>query len=101
MRSYYQIQEWISLEGDAMAPLEWGWIITGDKMFPIYTNRAPAPEDLLHLIRCTCKTDCLTRRCSCRLYGLSCTAACAHCKGESCFNSASHEEEVDDLVCEI
>lgn len=101
MRSYYQIQEWISLKGDAMDPLEWGWNITGDKMFPIYTNRTPAPEDLLHLIRCTCKTDCLTRRCSCRLYGLPCTAACAHCKGESCFNSAGHEEEVDDLVCEI
>ena len=46
-----------------MAPNK-GSTWTTNHIFP------PAPDDLLKVVRCQCKTDCDTRRCTCKKHGL-------------------------------
>ena len=36
-------------------------------LIPVMTDKPPAPETLLRVIRCYCKVDCNTARCSCRI----------------------------------
>ena len=85
-------------ESQTMSPTEWGWEIKDGLVFPIYTNAAAAPDELLNVIDCNCKTDCATVRCSCRRHGLVCTLGCGECRGESCMNSINKmlEAELED-----
>jgi hypothetical protein len=53
-----------------------------DKMMPVKTKNPPAPEKHLSSIRCICKTNCETRRCSCRKHGLECNISCGEFKME-------------------
>lgn len=62
---------------------------------PIKTKNRPAPEKLLSIIRCNCKTNCETRRCSCRKHGLECNISCGECRGQNCLNSKSVEMGVE------
>ena len=58
----------------------------------------PAPNDLLHIIRCNCHTDCGTMRCSCKKHGIACSIVCGNCKGSGCMNSTSNEDDSDDDI---
>ena len=40
-----------------MNPLDWGWVQKGDHLFPISMSKPAAPDGLLKVIRCSCKTD--------------------------------------------
>ncbi|KAK6181967.1 hypothetical protein SNE40_009742 [Patella caerulea] len=85
-------------KSDNLDPEEWGWLLVGNRT----TDLPPVPEDLLRVIRCNCKTDCDTRRCTCRKHGLDCSAACGECRGVSCTNSflnSKHEtnEDLEDV----
>ena len=46
--SYYQIQQWLNKE--AINPLEWGWRVLNEVMWPVGMVKVPAPEELLELI---------------------------------------------------
>lgn len=48
-------------------------------------------SSLLEVIRCNCKAECSTRRCSCRKNSLECSTACGTCQGVSCTNSQKPE----------
>lgn len=95
LRSYYQTMVWLGEEGD-MSPLDWGWRIQNDKLYPIMMSKKPAPDHLLKIIRCNCVTGCGTQRCSCRSYGLSCTQACGQCQDKGCENPRNSEYNDDD-----
>ena len=86
LRTFYQVQEWMTLGEVGLNPKDWGWEIQDDILFPVYTNAAAAPEELLNIVKCNCKTDCTSARCSCRRHGLVCTTGCGECRGESCTN---------------
>lgn len=90
-RVYLQVQEW---RGNTLQPQNWGWRLSDGNLIPIRMDRPPAHEMLLEIIRCNCKTDCSTLRCSCKKNGLECSAACGFCNGESCLNS--HVPDFDD-----
>jgi len=45
-----------------------------------------APDSLLKAIHCNCSNVCRTFRCSCRRYGLPCTAVCGPCQHQNCDN---------------
>lgn len=90
-RVYLQVQEW---RGNTLDPQNWGWRLSESSLIPVHTDRPPAHELLLEMIRCNCKTDCNTQRCSCKKNGLECSVACGVCKGESCLNS--HVPDFDD-----
>lgn len=91
-RVYLQVQEWKHLR-PILRPTAWGWELKDNALFPTYTDIAVAPSDLLHVIKCNCKTDCSTERCSCRKHGLVCSVACGECRGECCMNSITSMEE--------
>ena len=90
LRVYYQVQI-CRIGGPELDACEFGWFINNDKMMPIKTKNRPAPEKLLSIIRCNCKTNSETRRCSCRKHGLECNISCGECRGQNCLNSKSVE----------
>ena len=96
-RVYYQVQEWKGA-GDGLLPEEWGWKESEEMFVPVTTYLLPAPDDLLHIIRCNCLTDCGTMRCPCRKHGIACSIVCGNCKGSGCMNSTSNEDDSDDDI---
>ncbi|OWF46189.1 hypothetical protein KP79_PYT26260 [Mizuhopecten yessoensis] len=86
LRTYLQCQQWIN-NGQNLDPTEWGWYIQNGKLFPVKSSIAPAPEQLMKMIKCNCKLNCDTKRCTCRRNGLECSAACGECRGINCTNS--------------
>ena len=53
-------------------------------------DQEAAPDSILNLDRCKCKTDCPSN-CSCRKHGLNCVAACTNYHGDDCFNASAVE----------
>ena len=51
-----QVQTWIG-NGDNMELLEWGWNGSDNILLPMKTHLQPAPDDLLKIIRCQCKSN--------------------------------------------
>ena len=84
-----------------MVPEEWGWTLQNGRLFPDTTPFPPAPERLIHVIKCSCKTNYDFKGCSCRKHGLECSVSCGHCRGVSCSNSGEAQETEDllDDVC--
>ncbi|CAG2196688.1 unnamed protein product [Mytilus edulis] len=98
MRVYHQTQVWIG-KGDKLDPKDWGWHVEDNKLLPIRAILPPAPEKLLRIIRCNCKLNCDTKRCSCRKHGIDCSPACGECRGMNCSNTSNITEadELDDM----
>ena len=68
-----------------LPPTEWGWKLINGQLQPVLTRQPPAPEKLLSLISCSCKSGC-ERSCGCKKSGLFCTILCGHCHGNGCSN---------------
>jgi hypothetical protein len=64
LRTYYQCQIW--LHEVCMDPKEWGWQMEKEILVPKRMSLPAAPDALLSIIRCKCKSGCDTKRCSCR-----------------------------------
>ena len=86
MRAYLQVQQW-KQPTCPLDPLSWGWSLVQGRLEPIQVDLPPAPETLLQVIRCNCKTDCSSNRCTCRKHGLQCSTACGNCRGIVCSNA--------------
>lgn len=82
LRVYHQVQAW---RGNPLVPTEWGWKVENGQHIPTTTMLPPAPNHLLHLVRCNCKAGC-EKNCECRKGGLKCSTMCGECAGESCSN---------------
>ena len=94
-RVYHQVQQWLGVD---LPPTQWGWQLRNRNQQPVLTCQAPAPEKLLNLISCNCKSGC-ERLCGCKKTGLICTVLCGHCNGNGCSNSDSPvvcESEMDE-----
>ena len=98
LRVYLQSQTWIDKSDDLNAQ-EYGWFISDNKLLPTKLVLPPAPEVLLNIIRCNCKQNCDSKRCTCRKHGLDCSISCGECRGVNCSNSPSVTDE--DLNAEI
>ena len=81
-----------------MNPREWGWKKEGGKYIPLLTENAEAPEFLLNIIHCTCKTGCASKQFRCVKHGLPCTESCVQCqlKG-SCVNCEKTVQPEEDI----
>lgn len=92
LRTHYQVADWIHLLNHELSATDWGWVIKNDKFLPQTStaDQQPAPDELLKVIRCSCKTSsrnqCATNLCSCRRNGLSCMSACSNCHSHDCNN---------------
>ena len=96
LRVHYQVLQWKRLTEDLhISPVDWGWTLLEGKFHPIPTDIEPAPEELLKVIRCSCKSksrnQCASNICTCRKNGLRCVAACGGCHGDACMNSEQLE----------
>jgi len=82
MRVHLQVMQWQTLQTDCLTPTDWGWKMDDGVYVPIATDIAVAPDDMLTVIMCSCKTDvsngspCRSKACTCRKYGLHCMPAC-------------------------
>ena len=97
LRVYFQVQTWkqLSIKSD---PKGWGWEVVEKKLWPVYTDKPPAPDELLKIIRCGCKGDCSTNICSYMKNGLKCSDVCKECRGLDCSNSTKIHLEDDSFV---
>ncbi|CAH3187344.1 unnamed protein product [Porites lobata] len=92
-RVYLQVQQWMG-RGKNLNPEDWGWLRIQDRLHARTTDQPPAPDNLLKVIRCTCKQGCDSRRCSCRKFGIPCSFACSECRGVNCSNSSTNLSDV-------
>eukprot|EP00794_Sanderia_malayensis_P014567 gene14567-16069_t len=95
LRVYFQVQNWLSNDCHHNAE-NWGWVNKSEKLFPITTSLPPTPAKFLEMIKCACKANCDTRRCTCRKNTLQCSTAGSECHGASCLNSANID--IDNIV---
>ena len=57
LRVHLQVIKWTVLDEELNLPPEkWAWKIENDSFNPITTDKAVAPDDLLKIIRCKCKS---------------------------------------------
>ena len=91
---HFQIVNWKLLsdteEEFQIKAEDWGWKVKDSTMYPIKTDQAIAPESLLKVIRCNCKSksklQCTANLCPCRKHGLTCISSCEECHSELCDN---------------
>ena len=80
LRAHVQARVWGQADiaqQEFLDPLLNGYIKDADgQMRPITTKALPAPEAIIEMVRCQCKTKCVSRKCSCKSEGLSCTELC-------------------------
>ena len=81
--------------GDHMDTKKWGWDLNGNELIPIMMDNEPAPDALLKMIHCNCGA-CKTGRCSCKKYGLECTAACGPCQENGKCENMRNEPLLDE-----
>lgn len=79
---HLQAVRWKNLNDCDLDPLAWGWKLTDGQYMPIMTDLAAAPDDILNIVRCKCKTSCVSHLCSCRKNSLMCVSACSNCHGD-------------------
>jgi len=82
-----------------LSPTDYGY---NDDYSPIPSSLPPAPQSVLEVIRCGCKTTCDTDRCRCHRQEMICSDLC-ECSPDNCLNDdpkpdfASDDE--DDVDC--
>lgn len=52
------------------------------ELLPLLTQLPLAPQSILQLVKCSCRTSLCRKRCSCRDQGIACTELC-RCQGDS------------------
>ena len=95
-RVFYQVQVWTGEPDPELKAEEWGWKNKDDFLYPLTTDLPPAPRMLLKIVKCSCRVQCSSARCSCFKNGLVCTSACRTCKGTMCSNSPKIDSNNDE-----
>ena len=79
-----------------------GWLVSEGQLEISWMTKPAAPESLIELVQCKCKSGCKTMQCSCLKSGLKCTdfCQCVNCQiGKDDVNSDdSDDEELDDNI---
>lgn len=98
LRAHYVTIIWKkALQSNPVIPLpsDFGWKSDGDVLAPIMNFDPPAPDTLLKLVKCKCKTGCKNGRCSCKKIPIPCTemCECIACENHSDMYSVQFEDE--------
>src|SRR6218665_92376 len=92
LRVHLQVVWWKTLQTTGLNPTDWGWKVHDSAYVPIMTDLKVAPDDVLNVIACKCKSStsspCASKLCTCRCYGLHYIPACKNCYGELCTNAS-------------
>jgi hypothetical protein len=93
VRANYQTAVWnqsLLPQMNVPSPAGNGWILDGEYKI-VWMTLPPAPDSLLEIVKCTCKTGCNTQRCSCLKAQLKCGDLCS-C--ETCTNIVAVDEDI-------
>ena len=93
LKVYHQVQAWLEQDLD---PTKWGWKIKEGCHVPVTSQLPAAPDEILEIIHCDCKTGCKQHQYSCVRHGIMCGPGCVNCT-DNCENRA----DSDDFFCEI
>ena len=97
LRAHVQASVWGQADiaqQEFVDPLLNGYYKDRDGMLrPITTESLPAPEAIIEMVRCRCKKDCSSRRCSCKSNDLTCTELCL------CNTDCQNDEDSNDIPC--
>ena len=96
-RAYYMALVWKSSKipcPQLPPPTDYHWELVEDKLKPVFCLKPPAPEALLELRKCNCKTNCVRKSCGCRKHQLPCTDLCG-C-GDGCQNNVRDVPEYEE-----
>ena len=77
-RTYCPIIQW--MRESNLRAVDWDWAVKSNKFIPVLTDLEAAPQSILEIIRCQCKTDFLSRRIGCRKNNFPCTYSCGSCR---------------------
>ncbi len=72
---------------------------TCDQLKPTTTDILPAAKAIIEMVRCQCKTECSSQRCSCRAKNLTCTDLCmcsTSCQNDEDSNIERQDHDSDD-----
>ena len=75
LRVYYQLMVWIG-RGSDIDVLNWGWKLEENHFIPIMCDMNAAPDNLLKMVHCNCKSACATPHCSYRINKWATMHAC-------------------------
>ena len=62
---FYQMMEWKG-GTEGMDPKDWGWHVLDGRFMRKMTDELPVPPEILDVVRCSCKKDCSTKKCTCK-----------------------------------
>ena len=68
-------------------PCKLGWSWTDDRLLPLLSADAAAPEAVVELLKCNCGKSYCSRRCTCKQNNLPCTQLCKCSADENCCNT--------------
>jgi hypothetical protein len=101
LRSHYQLLVWNNddVSNPALpSPSDFGWKWEEDEKSwtPVMTTLPPAPNAIVHLVRCNCqKQRCSNNRCQCRKASLNCTELCGCCDNDGDCENMVEDNQVD------
>jgi hypothetical protein len=85
-RAHYQMLVWNKdtvANPELPSPQGYGWRFEENELHPIMSTQLPAPEDVIHLVKCaSVKSRCSTSRCRGRKACLGCTDLCSCSESE-------------------
>ena len=104
IRSHYVANIWFQAEKshmDYLNPIEYGWERTDDGFLTAeLTDLPPAPNVIVEMRLCHCKTPCNTNRCVCKKVELKCTQMCFCQNCKNCdlvdYSDNHAEDEISD-----
>jgi len=104
LRVHIQARVWgqasIALQDPQLDHMQNGYHKESDgQLKPTMTDALPAPQAVIEMVICHCKTDCFSARCSCRTRNLSCTDLCqcsSDCENNEDTQSRYETDDDDD-----
>jgi hypothetical protein len=97
LRVHHQVVVWKNLSNDDLDPCQWGWRLVTGSLEPVSTDLPPAPDSVLKMIKCQCKTGCTLALRLCHGNGHSRVSACTNCQGLTCANSGCKVIQQDNI----
>ena len=61
LRVYHKVQAWLEHDLD---PTEWEWKMKEGSHVPVTSQLPAAPDDILEITHCGCKTGCKQQQCT-------------------------------------
>jgi len=91
LQAHYQTAVWMSAGQPSppdLDPLQYGWEKNGQSLSQVHSipEQSVAPNEVLNIVSCHCKSDCHTALCSCNKVTITCTQFCNCNGGSSCRN---------------